>query len=60
MAFPGHIHLLLFLKNIRIFLFSKSGIDLIVLFVCFYALCPSQQFLGHLVTISRLPGLNQY
>ena len=31
-----------------------------ILFVCFDALQPSQQFFSHVGTINYLPGLNQY
>ena len=31
-----------------------------ILFVCFDALCPSQQFFSNMGMISCLPGLDQY
>ena len=38
----------------------KSDTCMYLIFVCFDALHPSQQFFSHVGMISCLPGLNQY
>ena len=48
----------MYFRRQKLLLWSKGLFIMDFQFVCFDALCPSQQFLIHVGTISRLPGLN--